>query len=91
MKAYDSLSTLPDVELALKKLATNEGIQCLMFPAGTNSMVSNSVHNSKDLLGHPSLFKEIITIDDLKKFKPAPEVYEHLAKSVDKVGHEGDI
>ena len=31
MQAYDSLSTFPDVEPALKKLSVNEQISCVVF------------------------------------------------------------
>lgn len=91
MQAYDSLSIFPDVEPALQKLASNESIECVVFSNGTKSMVSNSVHKSKDLSPHSSLFKQFITVDDVQKFKPAPEVYEHLVRCVDKVGHESDM
>jgi 2-haloacid dehalogenase len=91
MQAYDSLSTFPDVGRALKKLSSNENIECVVFSNGTNSMVSNSVHRSKDLSPHSSLFKNIVTVEDVKRFKPAPEVYEHLAKCVGQVGREGEI
>ena len=91
MKAYDSLSSFPDVEPALKKLASNPNIECVVFSNGTKTMVSNSVQKSNDLSPHSSLFKDMITVDDVKMFKPAPEVYAHLAKCVDKVGHEGDM
>lgn len=91
MKAYDSLSTFPDVEPALRKLASNPDIQCVAFSNGTHSMVSNSVHKSKDLSPHSSLFKQIVTVEEVKRFKPAPEVYEHLVECVDKTGHEDEM
>jgi 2-haloacid dehalogenase len=91
MKAYDSLSAFPDVQPALKKLASNPNIECVVFSNGTKSMVLNSVQKSDDLSSHSSLFKDVITVDDVKMFKPAPEVYEYLARCVDKVGHEGDM
>jgi 2-haloacid dehalogenase len=91
MQAYDSLSTFPDVEPTLKKLASIGNIECVVFSNGTNSMVSNSVHKSKDLSPHSSLFKQIITVDDVHKSKPASEVYGHLAQFFDKVGHESDM
>lgn len=91
MEAYDSLSTFPDVKPALKKLGSNTDIECVVFSNGTNSMVSNSVKKSEDLSPHSSLFTQIITVDDVKKFKPAPEVYEHLAKCVHKVGLEDEM
>lgn len=91
MKAYDSLSVFPDVEPALKKLASNTKMECVVFSNGTNSMVSNSVQKSQDLSPHASVFKQIVTVDDVKLFKPAPEVYQHLARCVGKVGNESDM
>ena len=91
MEAYDSLSTFPDVEPALQKLASNQDIECVVFSNGTRSMVSNSINMSKDLSPHSAVFKDIITVDDVKKFKPAPEVYEHLARQVGKVGKEDQM
>lgn len=91
MEAYNVLSTFPDVKPALKRLASNQNIQCVVFSNGTHSMVSSSLHHSDDLSPHESLFKNIVTVDYVKRFKPAPEVYQHLAKTVDKVGHENDM
>jgi len=91
MVAYDSLSTFPDVDPALKKLAENQNIECVVFSNGTKSMVSNSVNKSKDLSPHGSLFKNIVTVDLVRKFKPAPEVYEHLAQTMNKTGQENTM
>lgn len=84
MKAYDSLSIFPDVGPALDQLAKEEGITCVVFSNGTTTMVSNSVYKSDDLKPHASVFKDIVVVEDVKKFKPAPEVYTHLAQKVGK-------
>jgi 2-haloacid dehalogenase len=47
-------------------------------------MVRNSVHDSPDLLPHSAVFKEIITVDEVRQFKPAPAVYTHLAQKMGK-------
>ena len=47
-------------------------------------MVTNSVKSSPDLGPHASVFKEIVTVEEVKKFKPSPEVYYHLARKVGK-------
>lgn len=91
MEAYDSLSTFADVKPALENLASNPNIECVIFSNGTKPMVSNSVHKSVDLSPHSSLFKDLITVDEVGMFKPAPEVYEHLANRVGKLGREGDM
>lgn len=84
MKSYDSLSTFPDVEPALKRLKDNSGIECVVFSNGTRSMVSNSVNGSEDL--NSSVFRDLITVDNVRAFKPAPEVYKHLAEKMNKTG-----
>ncbi|KAK5561667.1 hypothetical protein LTR46_000472 [Exophiala xenobiotica] len=84
MQAYDSLSTFPDVNAALKRLEKNSSIDCVVFSNGTNTMVSNSVHGSDDL--NSSVFKDFVTVESVQRYKPSPEVYHHLAEKVGKVG-----
>ncbi|KAJ9201847.1 hypothetical protein DTO164E3_3285 [Paecilomyces variotii] len=84
MAAYDSLSTFPDVIPALTKLASKPNITPVVFSNGTQSMVSNSVLRSKDLSPKADVFRDIITVDDVKKYKPAPATYAHLAKKMGK-------
>lgn len=84
LKAYDSLSTFPDVTPALETLAKELNITPVIFSNGTQQMVSNCVHHSPDLSPHASVFKDIITVDEVKRFKPDPEVYYHLAAKVGK-------
>ncbi|OCL04718.1 haloacid dehalogenase, type II [Glonium stellatum] len=92
MKAYDSLSTFPDVNPALEKLAQTPYITAVVFSNGTHAMVSQSVNHSPDLSPHAHIFKQIVVIEEVKKFKPAPEVYEYLAQKVGKSKTEmGDI
>lgn len=84
MKAYDSLSTFPDVAPALKELSSMSGITAVVFSNGTDQMVGNSVKKSPDLGPHASLFKDLITVEEIKKFKPHPTGYTHLAQKVGK-------
>ncbi|KAL1962480.1 hypothetical protein VTN77DRAFT_9601 [Rasamsonia byssochlamydoides] len=84
MEAYDSLSTFPDVTPALNRLATNPDITAVVFSNGTKSMVSNSVFHSKDLSPHTGVFRDLVTVDSVKKYKPAPDVYLHLAEKMGK-------
>ncbi|KIX06804.1 haloacid dehalogenase, type II [Rhinocladiella mackenziei CBS 650.93] len=86
MKAYDSLSTFPDVNPAMKRLAEDPNIECVLFSNGTKTMVSNSVNQSRDL--DSSVFKDLVTVDFVRAYKPAPEVYRFLAQKVDKAGQE---
>ncbi|KAL8718901.1 MAG: hypothetical protein Q9225_004026 [Loekoesia sp. 1 TL-2023] len=84
MSAYDSLSTFPDVVPELKSFANNPSVTPVIFSNGTQKMVSNSVYHSPDLSPHSSVFKDIITVEEVKRFKPHPDVYYHLAEKVGK-------
>lgn len=84
MKAYDSLSTFPDVSPALESLSKESDITAVVFSNGTDSMVTNSVKSSPDLGPHADVFKDIVTVEEVKSFKPDPKVYYHLAETVGK-------
>jgi 2-haloacid dehalogenase len=84
MKAYDSLSTFPDVSPALKALASDPSINAYVFSNGTNAMVTASVTSSPSLSPHASVFKDLITIEEVGVFKPDKRVYEHLVRKVGK-------
>lgn len=90
MKAYDDLSTFPEVNSALSALE-QPNITCVVFSNGTKSMVSNSVHKSSDLKPYSGVFSDIVTVDEVRAFKPAPEVYAHLAHKTGMEGREGDM
>lgn len=82
MKAYDSLSIFPDVAPALEAISKQDSLYPVVFSNGTFTMVSNSVNKSPDLSKHASVFKDIVVVEEPKRFKPAPETYAHLAKQV---------
>ncbi|KAL2807824.1 HAD-like domain-containing protein [Aspergillus granulosus] len=91
MKAYDNLSTFPDVKPTLTKLSSIPAIKPVVFSNGTQSMVSNSVNLSPDLSPHASVFSDIISIQGVGQFKPAPSTYFHLAEKVGKSSQLEDI
>lgn len=84
LAAYDSLSTFPDVSPALDALRNESSITPVVFSNGTTDMVSASVHKSADLSPYKDIFKDLVTVEDVKKFKPDPAVYYHLAKKMGK-------
>ena len=47
-------------------------------------MIGNSVKLSPDLGPHASVFTDIVTVEEVKRFKPHSEVYQYLAKKVGK-------
>ena len=47
-------------------------------------MVGSSIKSSPDLGPHASVFKHIVTVEEVKRFKPHPDGYYHLAQTVGK-------
>ena len=89
--AFDALSTFPDVKPALDAWTENppSDVYPVIFSNGTQSMVSNAVHNSPDLSPNSGFFKKIVVVDGVKRYKPHPEVYRYLAREL---GNEmGDL
>jgi 2-haloacid dehalogenase len=82
LSAYDSLTIFPDVAKTCEKLRTTPDIHPVVFSNGTNTMVTNSITKSPSLKDHADVFKDIITVEEVRKFKPAAEVYRHLAEKV---------
>jgi 2-haloacid dehalogenase len=91
MKAYDSLGTFPDVEPGLKSIATDPDIEAYVFSNGTDAMVGSSVHESATLSPHASVFKALITVQEIEVFKPDPKVYQYLAQRVGKTRSKEDL
>ncbi|OJD34682.1 haloacid type ii [Diplodia corticola] len=90
MKAYDSLSIFLDVAPCLTSLKSQASVTAVVFSNGTQAMVSNSINHSPDLAPHASVFSDIVVVEPVKKYKPAPEVYMHLAEKVGKKPTEMD-
>lgn len=82
--AHDDLSAFSDVSPMLERLAETENVVPVIFTNGTSDMVSRSVLRSTSLSQHALILKEVISVNDVAKFKPAPEVYEYLSERVGK-------
>jgi 2-haloacid dehalogenase len=91
MKAYDSLGTFQDVAPALNAIKSNPSIEAYVFSNGTDSMVSSSVNNSPSLGPYSKIFKGLITVEEVRCYKPHPNVYQHLAQKVGKTTSKEDM
>jgi 2-haloacid dehalogenase len=91
MSAYDSLSVFPDVPNALSMLSSSPGISAYVFSNGTEAMVCSSVNSSPSLSPHAGVFKGIVTVQEVKIFKPDPRVYRYLLKKVGKEEKQEDV
>lgn len=90
MLGYDQLATFEDVLPALQKLGLTESIKCVVFSNGTRQMIDNSM-NGSSLSQIGSVFSQLISVDHLQRYKPAPEVYKYLANCTEMTGKEDEI
>lgn len=96
MKAYDGLTNFEDVLPALKMLQERgDDVYPVVFSNGTPKMLASSVATSpvlklfqgeEDSKDQPSLFKQLISIDEVGTFKPHRSVYEHLQQKATQNG-----
>lgn len=71
MKAYDRLYAFPEVSPALNFLKEKSDlVDVYVFSNGTDTMVSNSIRSSPDLGPRADLFKSLVTVEDVKAYKP---------------------
>jgi 2-haloacid dehalogenase len=74
---YDSLAPFPEVEAGLKALRA-AGIPMVVFSNGSPRMLQ-AVLASSGLAGY---FSEMVSVDEVRAFKPSPRAYRHLATRV---------
>lgn len=96
MRSYDSLQTFADALPALQTLAAHSDppggggggdVSAVVFSNGTPAMLARSVATAPTLarfqqqLGEPhALFGKLISVDAVRRYKPAPETYEYLQR-----------
>ncbi|KAI0969016.1 haloacid dehalogenase [Xylaria arbuscula] len=92
MTAYDALHVFPEIPTAMQLLQQNRGtVDAYIFSNGTDDMVGNSVRTSPELGPHAAVFRQLITVDSLKCFKPDPRTYAHVVEQSGKKGHPEDV
>jgi len=91
MEAYNGLHVFPDVPGALKTVQETPNVLALIFSNGTEEMVSASIRTSQHLNSHAALFRQLVTVDDVKTFKPCGQTYSHLLQAVGKQSAPGDV
>ncbi|KAI3319790.1 haloacid dehalogenase [Xylariaceae sp. AK1471] len=92
MHAYDALHVFPDIPAAMQLLQENRGaVEAYIFSNGTDDMVGNSIRTSPELGPYADMFQSLITVDNVKCFKPDPKTYAHLVEQAGKKGQPGDV
>lgn len=73
LEEYKNLSHYPEVETVLKEMKPKK---LAVFSNGSRNMLEPLIQNS----GLSSLFDEIISVDDIKQYKPTPASYSYCLK-----------
>ncbi|MBO1511069.1 haloacid dehalogenase type II [Metabacillus bambusae] len=73
LEEYKNLSHYPEVETVLKEMKPKK---LAVFSNGSRDMLEPLIQNS----GLSSLFDEIISVDDIKQYKPTPASYSYCLK-----------
>jgi 2-haloacid dehalogenase len=74
---YDSLAPFPEVEVGLQALQS-AAVPMVVFSNGTPRML-RAVLSAAGLTNY---FDDVVSVDEVGAFKPAPRVYRHLAERV---------
>lgn len=82
MRAYDSLELNPDVGPGLVSLQSSTVIDAYIFSNGSPAMLKASVTKSLSLAQCQGIFQDIVSVEDVKVYKPDPRAYHHLAGRV---------
>jgi 2-haloacid dehalogenase len=77
LESQEQLPAFPDATRALARLRENQQL-LVAFSNGTTKAV-NQILTAAQLAGY---FSQIISVDDLRTFKPSPAVYAYLTRSV---------
>lgn len=80
MAVYARLPAFAETAGALERL-TREGVRCVAFSNGTREAVEGLLDQA-GIRGH---FDEVVSVDEVKRFKPDPAVYAHLRHRLDGV------
>ncbi|MGQ4879737.1 haloacid dehalogenase type II [Billgrantia sp. LNSP4103-1] len=78
MAVYARLPAFPEAADALERLAAT-GMRCVAFSNGTLEAVNGLLEQA----GILERFEAVISVDEVKRFKPDPAVYAHLRNRLD--------
>ncbi|KAF2278412.1 haloacid dehalogenase [Westerdykella ornata] len=85
MTSYNTLSLFPDAGPlfpALKAFANS--FYPVIFSNGTKDMLNAMCSDSEEFAPHVPLFRDVVVVEEVGMFKPAPEVYRHLCEKIGK-------
>lgn len=74
MATYTRLPAFPDAADALARMAESSKLRCVAFSNGSRQAVSGLLEQA-GILQH---FDDIVSVEEVRRFKPDPAVYAHL-------------
>ncbi|KAK0721437.1 HAD-like domain-containing protein [Apiosordaria backusii] len=82
LSAYrNNLSAFPEIPSALTLLAAYaDSVEAYVFSNGTEEMIEASVNGSPDMWPLSVMFRGLVSVDKVGKYKPDPGVYEYLVQ-----------
>ncbi|WP_163558716.1 haloacid dehalogenase type II [Halomonas sp. NO4] len=78
MEVYARLPAFPETAAALARL-DRAGVRCVAFSNGTAAAVEGLL----DQAGIRAHFEAVVSVDEVKRFKPDPAVYAHLRQRLE--------
>ncbi len=83
LEGYLTLPTFTDVEKGLSTLKV-QGIRMFAFSNGVPNALENLLKNA----GIRDYFLGVVSVDDVKSFKPDPDVYQHFLDSTNAIADQ---
>lgn len=82
---YNYLTLFPDAKPTLSRIEADSNIHAVLFSNGTERMVTHAVMHCEDLQAiATTVFEGQVTADQVERFKPTRNNYNHLAEKVGK-------
>ncbi|AEO59921.1 hypothetical protein MYCTH_70861, partial [Thermothelomyces thermophilus ATCC 42464] len=105
MRAYDALRVFPEVPAAFRSIrdqaepapapataaAAKTRVEAYVFSNGTADMISSSLSNAPDLAPHAGVLRGLVSVDEVRVYKPDRRAYEHLLRRVGKEGRPEEV
>jgi 2-haloacid dehalogenase len=95
LEMYTPLNTscddrFPDVEKTLKKLTAQDKLELYVFSNGSHVNIQNA-RSTHHILSIVFPKDKVVSVDDVRAYKPSRTAYNHLLKSVDKLSRPQDV
>lgn len=75
---FRSLPAFPEVLLAFETLASSSGLELVAFSNGTSASLNLLLREA----GLGSYLKKVITVEEVRRYKPSPQTYRHLCQDL---------